>query len=326
MTQPWPAFHLSWLPESSTSSPIGALESASAVGDIGGIRPPHEMPAPTRIGTQRMPDTKQWITGLTLSLVTIAAAAPADKIEQALREVREVKADLFSRRSSVLGRLPGPAELAAHQLRCRPLPEPTAGVPREVEFDAETTKRAAELDPVALRRTKGRMGMRILPLGITGAYVTEVLDHQELIVVHVLPDSPANGVLELDDIIMGVNGRLFADPEDPRPELGHALAESQSPELGGILTLQVVRARKPMNVKIDLGNTLAYSETWPFLCEKSSEMASPTAPATSPGRTVADSTACRWSRSPATSVISVAARPTAQPWRWPRTATRPCRC
>jgi len=216
-----------------------------------------------------MHGTRAWLTCLTLSLAGMARGAQPDKVEQALREVRDVKADLFSRHSGVLGRLPGPAEMAAHQMRCRPIPRPKAGVPREIMFDAQTIERAAGIDPVKLRKAKGRMGMRILPLGITGAYVSEFLKRKELLVVHVLEDSPASGVLQLNDVIIGANGRLFEDPEDPRPEMGNALAESQSPELGGILTLHVVRDRKPMNLEVDLGDTLSYSDTWPFGCEKS---------------------------------------------------------
>jgi len=71
--------------------------------------------------------------------------------------------------------------------------------------------------------------MTVLPLGITGAYVTEAQNRVELLVIHVLDDAPATGVLQVDDIIIGANGRLFEDTEDPRPEMGHALVESQSP-------------------------------------------------------------------------------------------------
>ena len=116
------------------------------------------------------------------------------------------------------------------------------------------------------------MGMTILPVGITGAYVVEAMGRDELLVVHVLPDSPAAGVLKIDDIIIGANGRLFVDPEDPRPEMGNALCESQSPELGGILTLQIVRDHKPMNVKMDLGSTLDFGPTWPYNYEKTRQV------------------------------------------------------
>ena len=212
------------------------------------------------------------IYSLTICLVFlstgVATAAEGDKIEKALSEVRGVKANLFSRKSGVLGKLPGPAEMAAHQMRCRPAPKPKSGVRREIDFDAETIKRAAKLDPAAMRKARSR-SVRILPLGITGAYVTEAAGKTEFLVVHVLDKTPAAGVLQLDDIIIGANGRIFQDIEDPRPEMGNALVESQSPELGGKLTLHVVRAGKPANMKIDLGSTLRYSDTWPLNCEKS---------------------------------------------------------
>jgi len=210
--------------------------------------------------------------GLILVPASPATAAAPDPLEQALSEVRDVKADLHSRKSSVLGTLPGPAESAAQQMRCRPAPQPKKGVPREIKFDAATIEHAAALNPEALRKAKPRFGRRVLPLGITGAYVAEALNKSVLFVVDVLDDSPATGVLQLDDIIIGANGRLFEDPEDPRPEMGGALCESQSPELGGTLTLHVVRDRKPLNLKIDLGSTLSFSNTWPMDCEKTKQI------------------------------------------------------
>ena len=81
-----------------------------------------------------------------------------------------------------------------------------------------------------------------------------------------------DGGWQVDDVIFGANGRPFAEKEDPRPEMGNALIESQSPQLGGILALHVVRDRKPINVKVDLGNTLSYSDTWPLNCEKTRQM------------------------------------------------------
>jgi len=209
---------------------------------------------------------------LAVTLAVTDVTSGADKVEQALREVRDVKADLHSRRSTVLGKLPGPEESAAHQMRCRPIPGSRAGVSREMRFDEKTTQRAARLNPTAMRKQKGRMGRRVLPLGITGAYACEFLKRKELLVVHVLDDSPAAGVLEVDDVIFGANGRLFEDPEDPRPEMGNALAESQSPELGGILTLHVARGRKVLNVRLDLGSRLPYADIWPMACGKTREI------------------------------------------------------
>jgi len=166
------------------------------------------------------------IYSLTICLVLLstgaAVAAGPDKVSQALSEVRGVKADLFSRKSSVLGALPGPAELAAHQMRCRPAPKPKAGVRREIDFDAATIERVAKLSPAAMRKAKSR-STRVLPLGVTGAYVTEAAGKTEFLVLHVLDKTPAAGALRIDDIIIGANGRLFADAEDPRPEMGNPL-------------------------------------------------------------------------------------------------------
>lgn len=204
--------------------------------------------------------------------VATASGQPLGTVEQELSKVRQAGEELYNRKSSVFGTLPGPEELAAHQMRCRPLPIPNADARHEMEFDKALRDRAAKLDPNALAKIGGRLGMTVVPVGITGAYVVEAMGKPELLVVHVLPDSPAAGVLKRNDILIGANGRLFVDPEDPRPELGNALCESQSPQLKGILTLQIVRDRKPMNVRIGLGSTLDFSETWPYDCEKTKQV------------------------------------------------------
>ena len=202
----------------------------------------------------------------------VVLAQPLGTVEQELAKVRKAGLELYTRQSSVFGQLPSPEEMAAHQMRCRPVPKPDAKAAHEMAFDEDATKRAAGLDPMALRKLAGRLQMTVLPVGITGAYVVEAMGRSELLVVHVLAETPASGALKLDDIIIGANGRLFADPEDPRPELGNAMCESQSRELGGILTLQIVRARKPINVKIDLGSKLDFSDTWPYDCEKTKQV------------------------------------------------------
>ena len=150
-----------------------------------------------------------WIICLLSSMAVNADAAAPDKVEEALGEVRDVKADLFSRESSVLGTLPGPAEMAAHQLRCRPLPKPQAGLQRRMRFDAATQQYAAGLDLKSLKKIPGRMGSRCLPLGITGAYVAEFQQRTELMVTHVQADAPAGGALEVGDVVFGANGRQF---------------------------------------------------------------------------------------------------------------------
>ena len=175
--------------------------------------------------------------------------------------MRDVKADMYSTASRSFGELPGPAELARVQMRCRPRPGDGRG--RTVSFDAATRRRlAGEFAPLPEKGT--RRGVETFPLGITGAQVADRTDRKALFVVHVIPDTPADGILRKGDVIIGANVRFFVDAEDPRPEMGSALAESQSPRLGGTLTLQIARSGEPRNVQIDLADTQSYSKTWPF--------------------------------------------------------------
>ncbi len=211
--------------------------------------------------------SRMLVLSVLLLACQVVSAGEFQSVEKELAKVRDAGRELYTRQSSVFGQLPGSAEMAALQMRCRPLPVPKAGS-CEMDFDAAVVKRAAALDLKKLRKAPGWMAMSVLPVGITGAYVVESQKDVELLVAHVLPDSPAAGVLKVDDVLIGANGRLFTDPEDSRPELGNALCESQSPQLGGILTLQVVRSGKPINVKIDLGTTIDFAETWPYDCEK----------------------------------------------------------
>jgi len=242
------------------------------------------MPAAVISVADRSGSVRALLTCAGLCLATIASPAAHGRdaeLERALSEVRGVKADMFSTESSVLGKLPSPAELAAVQLACRPIPRPAAtagaGRSRTVTFDAATRRRLAkELAPMPSKGT--RRANTTIPLGITGAQVTERMGRKAFFVVHVLPKTAADGVLRKGDVIIGANGRFFRDEEDPRPEMGYALAESQSPEFGGILVLQIARDGKPMNVKLDLGSRLYYSETWPFECKKSRQIAEAAVP------------------------------------------------
>ena len=79
---------------------------------------------------------------LTCLLTTDTAVAEPGSVEGALAAVRHVKADVHSRRSSVLGGLATPEEMAAHQMRCRPAPKPKNGFPREIDFGPVIRERA----------------------------------------------------------------------------------------------------------------------------------------------------------------------------------------
>ncbi len=206
-----------------------------------------------------------------------ATRTPADDalIAAALNDVRDVKKDLFVGRSSVLGELPSPLECAEQQLRARPIPGLPAKLNPTVAVDADRVERlAGELGGRLAKLANDNKGNPVTnPLGITGARMAkDYFGRQDFLIVRVQPDTPADGRLKERDIVLGANGRLITDPEDPRPEMGYALAESQSPEYGGILTLHVVRDGRPIHVKLDLGNTTPYSDSWPYDCEKTKQI------------------------------------------------------
>jgi len=200
-----------------------------------------------------------------------AVADDAELIEHSLKLVRDVKKDMFEGSSSVLGKLPSAEETALQQLRTRPIPSPPAGAGGSVTFDAARVKKLAdELKRRMGKLSKDRKGTVVSkPLGITGGRIADdYFYRQNFLIVDVQPDTPAAGKLQAGDIIIGANGRLISDPEDPRPEIGYALVHSQTPKLGGILTLHIVRQGKGVNVKLDLGDKMPYSKTWPYNCEK----------------------------------------------------------
>jgi hypothetical protein len=217
-----------------------------------------------------------WMAGIAL----IATAAPplhaddAAVIDKALAEVRGVKEDMFRQQSSVLGELPGPEKLAELQLRSRPIRKPADAKGLKLTLDA-ATRRQLEKDLRYYSFPPGRAGrafMQYMPLGVTGAMVREFVGRQDFLVLGTEPNAPAAGKLEANDVIIGANGRRFTDEEDPRPEMGYALVNAQSPALGGKLTLHVVRDGKVVDVTMDLGDTAPFAGTWPYDCAKTREI------------------------------------------------------
>lgn len=192
----------------------------------------------------------------------------SDPIEEALAEVRGVKADMFARESSILGKLPGPAELAAAQPDRLAMFRPATRM--EYRFSAEENAelRQKYSEPDFGKKPRSRM-TPCNGAGISGFHFRDIIDRTELVVVAIEPESPADGQLEIDDIIIGANGTLFDDPMDPRPALGFALVHSQTSEFGGKLVLQVVRDGVAGNVTLKLPVGKPYARSWPYDCERS---------------------------------------------------------
>ena len=92
-------------------------------------------------------------------------------------------------------------------------------------------------------------------------------DARQIAITQVAKDSPADGILAVGDVILGVGGVPFS--YDPRTELGKALTTAESEASGGNLSLVRYRAGKTENVILKLPVLGTYSATAPYDCLKS---------------------------------------------------------
>ena len=83
-------------------------------------------------------------------------------------------------------------------------------------------------------------------------------DARQILVTHVATGSPADGVLEVGDVILGVGGRPFGG--DARIGIARAITEAEKAESKGVLTLVRWRAGKGQDVTIKLKVTGSYSD------------------------------------------------------------------
>ena len=123
----------------------------------------------------------------------------------------------------------------------------------------------------------------LVNLGPTGARA--VLTEDSFVVKHVFEDSPAAGLLKLDDVITGVNGKAFATHvfgkfygmqydvgyEGPMMDLGNAIEDSEG--ANGTLALDVSREGEPIKVELKLEPIGKFSHTFPQNCAKSARLA-----------------------------------------------------
>jgi hypothetical protein len=93
-------------------------------------------------------------------------------------------------------------------------------------------------------------------------------DARQISVTKVDPDSPADGVLAVGDVILGVGGKPFS--YDPRTEFGKALTTAEAGK--GELSLIRWRGGKEEAVTLGLPALGSYSATAPYDCEKSKKI------------------------------------------------------
>ena len=92
-------------------------------------------------------------------------------------------------------------------------------------------------------------------------------DARQIAITRVAKGSPAYGILEVGDVILGVGGKPFS--YDPRTEMGKALTAAESEAGSGELTLSRWRAGSSEEVVVKIPVLGTYSPTAPYDCPKS---------------------------------------------------------
>ena len=90
---------------------------------------------------------------------------------------------------------------------------------------------------------------------------------RQILVTHVGAKSPADGVMKVDDVILGAGGKPFTD--DARKSIAMAIQEAEKAANRGILKLTRWRAGKTDQVQLKLRVMGTYSDTAPYNCRKS---------------------------------------------------------
>ena len=90
---------------------------------------------------------------------------------------------------------------------------------------------------------------------------------RQILVTHVGKNSPADGVVNVNDVILGAGGKLFAS--DARKSIALAIQDAEKAASRGILKLTLWRAGKTRHVQLKLRVMGAYSDTTPYQCPKS---------------------------------------------------------
>ena len=110
-------------------------------------------------------------------------------------------------------------------------------------------------------------------LGATGArgwmygWAGQTAEARQILVTAVAKGSPADGVLEVGDVILGVEGKPFN--KDARKQFARAVMTAETKKAGGKLSLIRWRNGKKSNVQLKLAVMGSYSDTAPYNCEKS---------------------------------------------------------
>ena len=113
-------------------------------------------------------------------------------------------------------------------------------------------------------------------LGPTGArgwvygWKGQTADARQVLVTAVAKGSPADGILNSGDVILGVGDRRFTD--DARIQFARAIMAAEEAQRGGVLRLIRWRDGKTDSVGLKLAVMGTYSDTTPYDCPKSKKI------------------------------------------------------
>lgn len=145
------------------------------------------------------------------------------------------------------------------------------GVPHT--YGAHRPKQLTEPDYTKGEKLEGRLNHWSLgPMGAIGnIWANSVGDGTRktrmIQIAEVMKGTPADGVLQVNDVILGVDGKKF--DSDPRRVLATAVTSAEKKENGGKLELLIWRKGKEQAAKLQLKVMGTFSETSPWECEKS---------------------------------------------------------
>ena len=123
-------------------------------------------------------------------------------------------------------------------------------------------------------------------LGITGLRAQLIAEEPKaLLIKYVFPDSPASGLIEAGDLIVGAGGQLFKEAhrngygeavfgaDGPIAEMAQTLETCQSSDDKGTLSLTIRRGSATKDIVLNVGQKYGtYSATFPASCEKSDKI------------------------------------------------------
>jgi hypothetical protein len=112
------------------------------------------------------------------------------------------------------------------------------------------------------------------PTGLRGAmwaWSMVTTDARQILVTKVDKGSPADGIVQVNDVILGVGGAKFSS--DARVAFGNAITAAETQAAGGKLQLLLWRKGKEFAVTVPLRVMGSYAKQWPFGgCEKSQKI------------------------------------------------------